>query len=110
MAEIQENFANVTNWTNISGTLAAASNQARGSDWGVTTAYHNTALSSTDHYVEATVSRLSSYDGSGLICRRSASGHYYTYFSGTNIIVKRSNESWESSAAHGLGAAPYTNR
>ena len=77
-AEITDAFGSDTsaNYTAITGGIGVSGGVASGtSAWVITIVYHETALSSADHYVQALVSE-NDYDGGGLIARSDGT-HYY---------------------------------
>jgi len=107
--EIDDDYSTDTqaDYTNITQTMSVSSGAAHGTDWQVTVSYHETALSSVDHYVQADCNGSSGTDGSTLIARCDNTNYYYVYWDNGVLKLKCSDNRWLGSYGSGL-SGDYT--
>lgn len=95
--EIDDDFSTNTSadYTIITGYFGVSGGVAycpQAWDGGI--AYHETALSSVNHYAQASVTYSGSEDGAGLIVRSDGTNYYRVYFSGGEVKVRRNDNEW----------------
>lgn len=91
---VSDDFASDTsaNYTAIAGGMSVSSGKAHGTaEWDDSILYHETALSSVNHYVQATVGRVSTtaYDLGSVIARSNGTAYYRLYIDGDTLRVNR---------------------
>lgn len=109
--EISDDFSTDTsaNYTVILGYFGVSGGVAYCPQaWEGGIAYHETALSSPNHYAQADVTYSGSGDGAGLIVRSDGTNYYRVYFAGGDVTVRRNDNEWydttdDHSGSYGSG-------
>ncbi len=92
-ASIKDSFNTdtIANYTSLTGLLSISAGKAHCKPWFKTLAYNKSALTSSDHWVQADVSYNGLYDSGGVIARVNplAITGYGTYFQGGKIYLQK---------------------